>query len=155
MWYRIKADANHNDVDPACIVVTISEAAAQSVAPAAPAVVSTPPAATESVTIPKVPASVKAKAAKKGKVTVSWKKIKKTKKTKALLKQIKGIEVQLSTDPNFATDVRTKNLGKKKTKATFKKLQKKTVYYVRVRYTDGAGGVSNWSKVKKVKTKKK
>ena len=104
-----------------------------------------------SITIPKVPASVKAKA-KKNKVTVSWKKIKKTKKTKALLAQIKGIEVQYSTDPTFASDVNTKKVGKKKTKVTLK-LQKKTVYYIRVRYTDGAGGVSNWSKVRKVKTK--
>lgn len=125
-------------------------------APAPAAVVSTPPAtSTEPVTISKAPAKVKAKAAKKGKVTVSWKKIKKTKKTKALLKQIKSIEVQLSTDPSFTTDVQTKTLGKKKTKATFKKLQKNTFYYVRVRYTDGVGGVSNWSATKKVKTKKK
>ena len=104
-----------------------------------------------SITIPKVPASVKAKA-KRSKVTVSWKKIKKTKKTKALLAQIKGIEVQYSTDPTFASDVNTKKVGKKKTKVTLK-LQKKTVYYIRVRYTDGTGGVSNWSKVRKVKTK--
>ena len=109
------------------------------------------PAQQDNITIPKVPASVKAKA-KKNKVTVSWKKIRKTKKTKALLAQIKGIEVQYSTDPTFSENVTTKTLGKKKTKVTLK-LQKKTVYYIRVRYTDGAGGVSNWSKVKKVKTK--
>lgn len=122
----------------------------------APATVSASAAPAEpAITISKAPTGVKAKAAKKGKVTVSWKKIKKTKKTKALLKQIKGIEAQISTDPTFATNVQTKNLGKKKTKATFKKLQKKTRYYVRVRYIDGAGGVSNWSKVKGVKTKKK
>ncbi|MBR0368702.1 MAG: hypothetical protein IJH86_09970 [Clostridia bacterium] len=129
----------------------------------APAPAEAEPAAVQSesapagpaITIPKAPAKVKAKAAKKGKVTVSWKKIKKTKKTKALLKQIKGIEVQISTDPTFTTDVQTKNLGKKKTKFVFKKLQKNTVYYARVRYTDGAGGVSKWSATKKVKTKKK
>ena len=119
----------------------------------APAAV-TAPAPAAPVTIAKVPASAKAKAGKKGKVTVSWKKIKKTKKTKTLLKQIKGIEVQYSTDPTFATNVQTKNLGKKKTKVTLKGLQKKTVYYIRVRYIDGAGGVSNWSTTKKVKTKK-
>ena len=39
----------------------------------------------------------------------------------------------------------------KKTKLTLK-LKKKTTYYVRVRYV-GADGYSNWSKVKKVKTK--
>ena len=121
----------------------------------APATVSAPAAPAEpAITISKAPTGVKAKAAKKGKVTASWKKIKKTKKTKALLKQIKGIEVQISTDPTFATNVQTKNLGKKKTKVTLKGLQKKTVYYVRVRYIDGAGGVSNWSATKKVKTKK-
>ena len=160
VWYMVKGQGVYADVAPKCLTVTIAAPAAQaSVAAPAPAVVSTPPAApaaaTESITIPKVPASVKAKAAKKGKVTVSWKKIKKSKKTKALLAQVKGIEVQISTDPTFTTDVQTKNLGKKKTKVTIKGLQKKTVYYVRVRYTDGAGGVSNWSATKKVKTKKK
>ena len=113
-------------------------------------VTSTP---TESTTISKSPASVKARAAKKGKVKISWKKIKKTKKTKALRNQIKAIEVQYSTDPNFDTDVNTKTVGKKKTKVTIKSLQKKTTYYVRVRYADGTGGVSNWSKVKKVRAK--
>ena len=122
----------------------------------APTVVSTPTTPstpTESITISKTPASVKAKAAKKGKVTVSWKKIKKTKKTKALLAQIKSIEVQYSTDPGFTTDVVTKPVSKNKTKVTLK-LQKNTTYYVRVRYTDGAGGVSAWSATKRVKTKK-
>ena len=118
-----------------------------------PAPATTVEAPADVVTIAKVPAKVKAKARRKGRVTVSWKKIKKNKKTKALLKQIKGIEVQYSTDPNFAANVTTKSVGRKKTKATLK-LKKKTVYYIRVRYTDGAGGVSNWSAVRKVKTKK-
>ncbi len=106
----------------------------------------------EPITIKKTPTSVKAKA-KKGKVTVSWKKIKKTKKTKALLKQIKGIQIQYSTDPKFEDKVATKikKVGKKKTKVTLK-LKRKTKYYIRVRYV-GADGVSKWSKVKKVKTK--
>ena len=116
----------------------------------APAVAPAPAPAQDNITIQKVPASVKAKA-KKNKVTVSWKKIRKTKKTKGLLAQIKGIEVQYSTDPGFASDVNTKAVGKKKTKAVLK-LRKKTTYYVRVRYV-GADGVSNWSKVKRVKTK--
>ena len=93
---------------------------------------------------------MKAKA-KKAKVTVSWKKIKKNKAGKALLKQISKIEIQASTDPTFATNVTTKTVGKKKTKVNFS-LQKKTTYYVRVRYV-GADGVSNWSSVRKVKTK--
>lgn len=37
-------------------------------------------------------------------------------------------------------------------KATLK-FNRKTVSYVRVRYVGNDGGVSNWSKVKKVKTK--
>ncbi len=93
---------------------------------------------------------MKAKA-KKNKVTVSWKKIKKNKTGKALLKQISSIQVQYSTDPGFTQNVSTKNVGKKKTKMKLK-LQKKTTYYIRVRYV-GNGGYSNWSGVKKVKTK--
>ena len=120
----------------------------------APAVVAPAPAPAptpaEPITISKTPASTKAKA-KKGKVTVTWKKIKKTKKTKALLGQIKSIQVQYSTDPNFATDVNTKTVSKKKTKATLS-LQRKTQYYIRVRYV-GTDGVSNWGAVKAVKTK--
>ena len=59
--------------------------------------------------------------------------------------------MQAATDPAFKNNVATKNVGKKKTK-TILKLQRKTVYYVRVRYV-GTDGVSKWSKVKKVKTK--
>lgn len=105
----------------------------------------------ERITIVTPPASVKAKA-KKNKVTVTWKKIKKTKKTKALLAQIKSIEVQYSTDKAFKKDAKIKTVGKKKTKVTLK-LQKKTTYYIRVRYK-AADGFSKWSKAKKVKTKK-
>ena len=154
---RVKyvGDANHADFEGDVITVTIAKAAdsqpstATVTTPGAPVVVPAPSGPT--ITIPKAPASVKAKA-KKSKVTVSWKKIKKTKKTKVLLNQIKGIEVQYSTDPSFTTDVNTRNIGKKKTKVTLK-LQKKMTYYIRVRYTDGAGGVSNWSAVRKEKTK--
>lgn len=84
-------------------------------------------------------------------VTVSWKKIKKNKAGKKLLKQIKSIQVQYSTDKKFKNNVNTKTVGKKKTKVTLK-LQKKTTYYIRVRYK-GANGFSKWSKVKRVKTK--
>ena len=104
----------------------------------------------EPITINKVPSSVKAKA-KKNKVTVSWKKIKKNKSGKKLLKQIKSIQVQYSTDPKFEQNINTKNVGKKKTKVKLK-LQKKTTYYIRVRYV-GNDGVSRWSKVKRVRTK--
>ena len=104
----------------------------------------------EPITIPKTPSGVKA-TAKKEKVTVTWNKIKKTKKTKALRAQIKSIQVQYATDASFTQNVGTKTVGKGKTKTTIK-LERKTVYYVRVRYV-GADGVSAWSKVKRVKTK--
>lgn len=104
----------------------------------------------EPITILKAPASVKA-TAKKNKVTVTWKKIKKTKKTKALLAQIKSVQVQYSTDQTFTQNTVTKTVGKNKTKAVLK-LQKKTTYYVRVRYK-GADGVSRWSGKKRIKTK--
>ena len=111
------------------------------------------PTEMEHITIPVTPASVKAKA-KKNKVTVSWKKIKKTKKAKALLAQIRSIELQYSSDPSFPASISVRiPLGKKKTKFVLKGLQKRTAYYVRVRYTDGAGGYSNWSRVKRVVAK--
>lgn len=91
---------------------------------------------------------MKAKAKKKT-VTVTWKKIKKTKK---LLKQIKSIEVQYSTNRQFTRESRlSKRVGKNKTKAVLK-LKAKTTYYIRVRYV-GADGTSKWSKIRKVKTK--
>ena len=102
------------------------------------------------ITIDKVASSVKAKA-KKNKVTVSWKKIKKNKSGKELLKKIKSIQVQYSTDPQFKQNLGTKTIGKKKTKVKLK-LERKTQYYVRVRYV-GVDGVSAWSMVKMVKTK--
>lgn len=46
------------------------------------------PVSVSNITISKAPSSVKAKSSTKGKVKVSWKKIKKTKKTKLLLKKI-------------------------------------------------------------------
>jgi hypothetical protein len=41
----------------------------------------------------------------------------------------------------------------KKTSLTIKGLKSKTTYYVRMRYIDKTGGVSNWSAVRKVRTK--
>ena len=81
-------------------------------------------------------------------VTVSWKKIK---KTKALRKKIKSIQVQRADNKSFTQNVHSKKVGKTKTKVTFKLKRKKT-YYVRVRYV-GKGGYSKWSKVRRVKTK--
>lgn len=110
----------------------------------------------ETITIGKKPTSVKAKASKKSKVTVSWKKFKKTKKTKVTWKKIKKIEVQYSTDKSFsAVNTKRIQIGKNKTKYTLKGLRKNATYYVRIRYSDGDGGYSKWSSIKKVKTKKK
>ena len=131
-------------------------ATTQTTAPTTPTTTTAPKTATEQptsqekITILKAPAGVKAKA-KKNKVQVSWKKIRKNKAGKKLLAQIRYIEVQAATDPAFKNIVATRNVGKKKVKATLK-LQRKTTYYVRVRYV-GADGVSKWSKVKKIKTK--
>jgi hypothetical protein len=101
--------------------------------------------------IKKAPASVKGKSTEKGKVTFSWKGIKNTKKNKKLLKQIKSIEVQYSTDPKFTENCKVKRVGKKKTSVTLK-LKRKTTYYFHVRYI-GNGGTSKWSKTKSVKIK--
>ena len=157
---KVTGDENHNDAAPVCIPVTISEAQSDEPAAAPDSGAAVTPASdgtqtpavqkADPITIPKTPASVKARA-KKNKVTVSWKKIKKTKKTKKLLKLIKRIEIQYSTDPKFTQNVLSKKVGKSKTKVTLK-LQKKKTYYFRVRYV-GAAGVSKWSKVRKVKTK--
>ena len=137
VWYMTKGDANHADSVSSSVAVEIAKKSEPE----------------EKVTIMKVPAKIKAKAWK-NKVTVSWKKVRKTKKTKALLAQIQGIELQYSPDPSFPVENSVKiPLSKKKTKYVLKGLQRKSIYYVRVRYADGAGGYSAWSKVKKVKTK--
>ena len=105
----------------------------------------------EKITIGTAPKLLKVKA-KRNKVTVTWKKIRKNKKGKKLLKQIKRIEVQCSTDPAFPKETTvTKKVRKNKTKAVLK-LQRKKTYYVRVRYK-GSNGVSKWSRVKQIKTK--
>ena len=161
VWYKVIGDINHMDTEPSHIVVVISQNYSDATSPAPDPTTPTTPTKTaeptpeptvtqEPITILKAPAGVKAKA-KKNKVTVSWKKIKKTQKTKALRAQIKSIQVQYATDPSFTQNVGTKTVGKNKTKAVLK-LQRKTTYYVRVRYV-GADGVSAWSKVKRVKTK--
>ena len=105
------------------------------------------------ITISSIPTGVKVKAEKNGKVTVSWKQLKKNKRNKASWKKIKRIEIQYSTDPDFKTNVINKKVGKKKEKLQLKRLKKNAVYYVRIRYTDGAGGYSNWSRVRTVKIK--
>ncbi len=88
---------------------------------------------------------------KKNKVTVSWKKIRKTKSTQALLSRIRSIRIQYSTDPSFRKNVRTKKIGKNQTKITLN-LKKKKTWYIRARYEGKGGAVSAWSGVKKVST---
>jgi len=108
---------------------------------------------TEQITVPKKPAIKKPEAAK-NKITANWTNIKTTsKKTKAIWRKIKKVQVQCATDKAFTNIVKTAMTGKNKTKATFKGLKKNTTYYVRVRYYDGTG-YSRWSSVKKIKTKK-
>ena len=161
VWYKVVGDANHNDSDPKCVSVTISAAGSPDNQnpgkkdsdnggnnPSSQIPKTTLTEVKER--IKKVPSSVKVKV-KKNKVTVSWKKIKKTKKTKKLLSQIKGIQVQYSTDKRFNNNVVTKKLGKSKTKITLK-LKKKKTYFIRVRYV-GKDGYSKWTKAKRVKTK--
>ena len=109
------------------------------------------PGSAEKITIFKKP-TIQKPAQAKGKITVKWKHFKQTKKTKSIWKKIKNVQVQCATDKSFKNIVKTTLVGKKKTKATIKRLAKKTTYYVRVRYYDGTG-YSAWSKVKKVKTK--
>ena len=108
----------------------------------------------EIITINKKPTLKKAKP-KKNKATITWNKLKrKTKAQKKIWKQIKQIEVEWSTDPSFPKELTgKKTLGKRKTKTNITGLQRKTTYFVRVRYSDGNGGYSRWSKVKRFRTK--
>ncbi len=161
VWYKVVGDANHNDSDPKCVSVTINATGSpdnqnpgkkdSDNGGSNQGSENRKDKKTEKITISKRPSSIKAKA-KKSKVTVSWKKIKKNKAGKNLLKQIESIQVQYSIDPKFKQNAKTKTVGKKNTKVTLK-LQKKTTYYVRVRYK-GSNGFSKWSAMKKVTTKK-
>ena len=108
-------------------------------------------AVSEQITISKKPSNKKPSVSK-NKITVNWSHFKQTKKTKAVWKKIKKVQVQCATDKGFSNIVKSTMVGKKKTKAVIKGLAKKTTYYVRVRYFDGTG-YSAWSGVKKIKTK--
>jgi hypothetical protein len=101
----------------------------------------------------------KVTAKKNGKVAVNWEKIRDKIKNNKYWKEAKYIEVQCSTDKDFAKNVKTKKIkkgtvNKAKAKATISKLKKKKTYYVRARLIDKKGVCSNWSKTVKVKTKK-
>ena len=105
----------------------------------------------EQVTLKKLK-SVKLKAVSKKKIKVSWKKL-----SKKLRKEVKKIQIQVSTDPEFKTILKEKYLSSKKTSYTVGGLKKNTKYYIRIRaYTekDGVKHVSEWVRKGK-KTKKK
>ena len=104
----------------------------------------------EMITIAASPKSVRVKV-RKSRAAVSWKKMNPSKKTKAVLKRIKRIELQYSTDACFQNAVVSKLIGKNKTSLVLKGLMKNTTYYVRLRYKDEMGGCSNWSIVKKIR----
>ena len=104
----------------------------------------------EPITIPKTPAAVRV-TTKKNKATITWKKLKVTKKTKKQLGKIKAVQIQYSSDPNFKDNVITKKLGKNKTKVAIN-IPKGTTMYIRLRYV-GADGVSRWAGPKRVRTK--
>ena len=83
----------------------------------------------------------------KKKITVKWKKV-----SKANQKKIKGIQIQVATDPQFKNIVKTATAGKTKTSKTIKGLKKKTKYYVRIRAYAAGYHYSVWkSKSAKVK----
>ena len=92
-------------------------------------------------------AGLKVKAQKGKKIKVTWKK----------QANVTGYEIQYSTSKNFKNAKAKKVKGAKKKVLTIKKLKAKKNYYVRVRsYKIDKNGLiqSDWSKAKKVKTKK-
>lgn len=97
--------------------------------------------------LPKGTKILKAKGAKK-KISVSWKK--QTKKTT-------GYQIQYSTNKNFRKNNKKINVNKNKTTTKdLLKLKRKKKYYIRIRTYKKVNGkkiYSDWSKVKKVKTK--
>ena len=99
--------------------------------------------------LPKV--SIKTPSKATAAFTAKWKKVS-TKNRK----KIAGIEIQYSTDSSFASAYTVSTAKKTATSRKFKKLARKTTYYVRVRsykWTGGVKHVSAWSSVKRVKTK--
>lgn len=107
-----------------------------------------------SITVPHKP-SIQKPIASKSRITIKWKHFKHTSKSKRKVwKKIRQVQIQCATDKKFTNIIKEKTVGKGKTKAAIKGLKKNSTYYVRIRYYDGKG-YSNWSKAKRVKTKKK
>ena len=94
---------------------------------------------------PKKPQLKYLKSQKKKTAAVKWKKV----------KGISGYQIQYSISKNFK-GAKTAKAFKKAVSGTIKKLERKKVYYVRIRTYKKAYGqtvYSSWSKVKKVKVK--
>lgn len=91
--------------------------------------------------------SIKKLSKGKKKFTVTWAKV----------SDVKGYQIQYSSDKEFKKNNKSVTVTKQKTtKATVKKLKSKKKYYVRVRTYKTVNGkkiYSSWSKVKSVKTK--
>ena len=93
------------------------------------------------------PTGVKVTSGKK-KLTVKWKMTNKNRK------RISGFEIEYSRYKNFSNAVRVR-VGRKATKKVLGKLNKKTLYYVRIRSYLKSGGKTSYSAwvTKKAKTK--
>ena len=130
------------------IIIEYGEAWPEDPAPAPKAAVKTAPA--EITDLPAVKIT-KAKASGKS-ATVKWKKV-----SKKNQKKIAKIQIQYSTDKNFASaDTKIKFAKKNKTSLKIKKLRSKKTYYVRIRsykVINGTAHVSKWSKIRKVKVR--
>lgn len=97
-------------------------------------------------------------AQKSGKVTIKWDKFRKKARSSKIWKSAKYVEIEYSTDADFATNVKRKKVkkgtvNKAKAKTALSRLKKGKYYYIRVRLIDKKGVYSNWSKVVKVKTR--
>ena len=83
----------------------------------------------------------------KGRLKVTWSQV----------NYADGYAVQIATDKNFKKNRVTKYVsGKKNTSYTFKSLKSGTKYYVRIcayKTVSGQKSLSNWSKIKYLKTK--
>lgn len=73
-------------------------------------------------------------------LTVKWKKVAKA----------SGYQIQVALDRDFNNIISTINVGKKKTNAKIKKLNKKKTYYVRIRAKKNSS-YGNWSNIKSKK----
>ncbi len=102
------------------------------------------------ITIKKAPTSLKVKG-KKNKAIVSWRNLKKTKKNKKILAKVKYIHLQCSDSPAFSGNVMDVRM-KKSSKGLKITTNERTTLYIRLRYV-GNGGVSRWTKTKRVTTK--